>query len=122
MAKDAEKVLRYDLRNKKVIATSFPREGDGGNLDDACMICRSPIGPGHGNYYGKFCSSCGSRISIIKAVTKTLINGFTTGELWEDIAAIVNRPPRKEYIPTMLRELGYVEANGVWMPLYGLSK
>jgi hypothetical protein len=81
--------------------------------EKACLACGADIGPGHGNYFGKFCTSCGPKIPILKAAAEAHSNGFAIGELWEDLAAR-GRPPRKEYFSAMLRAIGFVEVDGMW--------
>ena len=38
------------------------------------------------HYYGKFCSSCGPKIPMVSAAAKAHPEGFSTSELWEDLA------------------------------------
>ena len=91
----------------------FPPGSTVGLRDAVCLACSTPIGPGHGTYSGSFCASCGPKIPIVKAAAKAHANGFTTGELWEDLA-IRGRPPRKEHLPSILLAIGYVEIEGIW--------
>lgn len=81
--------------------------------EKACLACSADIGPGHGNYYGKYCSSCGPKLPMIKAAAKAHPEGFSTSELWEDLAGR-GRAPRKEFLPGMLRQLGYIERGAIW--------
>jgi len=92
------------------------KPNDGTQLEEAkkaCLACGADIGPGHGNYYGKFCPSCGPKIPILKAAAKAHSDGFAIGELWEDLAAR-GRPPKKEYLAAMLRAIGFAEVDGMW--------
>jgi hypothetical protein len=79
-----------------------------------CLACGADIGPGHGNYYGKYCSSCGPKLPVVKAAAKAHPEGFSTSELWEDLA-VRGRAPRKEHLPGMLRYLGYIEEGTIWI-------
>jgi hypothetical protein len=80
----------------------------------SCLACGADIGPGHGNYYGKFCSSCGPKLPMVSAAAKAHPEGFSTSELWEDLAWR-GRAPRKEHLLGMLRHLGYIGDGTVWM-------
>jgi phage/plasmid-associated DNA primase len=39
----------------------------------SCIICDDPIGPGHSNYFGKYCSSCGPKMPIFRASAEVLV-------------------------------------------------
>jgi hypothetical protein len=86
----------------------------GDQISESCLACGTPIGVGHGTYSGYFCASCGPKVSMIRASAKAHTKGFTTGELWEDLA-MRGRPPRREFLPAMLHAIGYVEFEGTWM-------
>lgn len=79
----------------------------------SCLVCGADIGSGHGSYFGRFCSSCGPAWSMVKAAAKSLQPGFTTSQIYEELAKR-GRPPLIEYIPIMLRDLGYFEESGNW--------
>ncbi len=79
----------------------------------SCSACGAEIGPGLGNYYGKFCSSCGPKTHMVKAAAKAHPEGFSTSELWEELAKR-GRAPRKEHLSGMLQYLGYIEDGEVW--------
>jgi hypothetical protein len=50
---------------------------------------------------------------MVRAAAKAHPDGFTSSELWDDLAAR-GRPPRKEHLPGMLRYLGYIEDGSIW--------
>lgn len=121
------------LKEKSQYPSQDGSSGSGGSIEDAdsdphvvqpgsalglgvesCLACGTPIGAGHGTYLGCFCSSCGPKVSIVRAAAKARTKGFTTGELWEDLA-MRGRPPRKEHLPAMLQAIGYVEFEGTWV-------
>jgi hypothetical protein len=81
--------------------------------EDTCLACGDDIGPGHGNYYGKFCLSCGPKTPVVKGAAKAHSNGFSLSELWEDLAGR-GRAPRKEHLAGMLQFLGYIEVGAIW--------
>jgi hypothetical protein len=81
--------------------------------EKACLACGADIGPGHGNYYDKYCASCGPKLPMVSAAAKAHPEGFSTSELWEDLA-MRGRAPRKEHLPGMLQHLGYIEAGTIW--------
>jgi hypothetical protein len=59
---------------------------------------------------------------MVKAAVKSLLPEFTVPEIYEELANR-GRPPRKEYIPIMLWDLGYSEEGGqrkVLLLHYGL--
>lgn len=99
----------------KFDADDAARRENPGARDEVCLACGTPIGAGHGTYSGGFCASCGPKVSIVRAASNAHAKGFTTGELWEDLAMRGGRPPRKEHLPNMLRALGYVEFEGTWI-------
>jgi hypothetical protein len=63
-----------------------------------------------------YCCSCGPKLAIVRAAAKAHPDGFTTSELWEDLA-MRGRPPLEEHLPGMLRYLGYIEEEAIWMLL-----
>jgi len=97
---------------------SYDQEGDLGirptNKDfTSCLVCGDPIGPGHGTYFDRFCSSCGPAWSMVKAAAKSLPPRFTVSQIYEELEKR-GRPPRIEHIPAMLRDLGYGEHGNCW--------
>lgn len=92
---------------------TFHRRPDERDSQPTCFACGEPIGKDHSSYYGKFCGYCGPKLSMVRAAAKTHPNGFTSSELWEDLAAR-GRPPRKEHLPAMLRAAGCIEEGGCW--------
>lgn len=92
---------------------TFHRRPDERGSQPTCFACGEPIGKDHSSYYGKFCGYCGPKLSMVRAAAKAHPNGFTSSELWEDLAA-KGRPPRKEHLPGMLGYLGYIEDGTIW--------
>jgi hypothetical protein len=87
-----------------------------GPVRSSCIVCDDPNGSGHSNYYGKYCSSCGPRLSMVKAVAQALaVNGNrpTTEEIHQALADR-GRPPHRDLLPAMLREVGCIEEDGGW--------
>jgi hypothetical protein len=82
--------------------------------EKACLACGDDIDSGHGNYYNKYCASCGPKLPMVSAAAKALPEGFLTSKLWEDLA-LRGRAPKKEHLPGMLRHLGYIEDGAIWM-------
>jgi predicted RNA-binding Zn-ribbon protein involved in translation (DUF1610 family) len=83
--------------------------------DLTCSVCGTEIGPGHGSYGDDLCPSCGPAMLVARAAMKAHAGGATISELWEELAARGNRPPRREYLPKMLAKLGcHEEDNWKW--------
>jgi len=81
-----------------------------------CCICGEDICTGHSNYGGKYCISCGPKLSMIKATAKALdgnSNHPTTDQIWKELA-MIGRPPIKKHLPAMLRAVGCIEEGDGW--------
>lgn len=93
---------------------------DGPAKEATCPICGVEIGPGHscGTFEGlDYCTSCRRPLSIIRASVKALTskNGMapTAPEIFANIS-LMGRAPRKEIIPAMLKQLGFIDVDGRW--------
>jgi len=92
-----------------------PMEGD------ACPICGVDIGPGHSSQIFEgisYCTSCPRHLSSLSASVGELTekNGIAPSEIeiYEHMASRNSRPPKKEFIPSMLQVLGFVKRDGKW--------
>jgi hypothetical protein len=86
-----------------------------------CPVCEVDIGPGHSSQIFEgisYCTSCPRHLSSLRASVGELIekNGIapSEAEIYEHMASKNSRPPKKEFIPSMLRVLGFEERDGKW--------
>jgi len=108
-SQSSQKIAISDMTAKEAMTTKAV-------IPEVCIICSSPIGPGHGTYFDKYCSWCGPKLRMIRVSAKALAgNGDrpTTDQIYEDLA-MRGRPPLKEQLPAMLRAVGCIEEGNGW--------
>jgi hypothetical protein len=87
-----------------------------------CPVCDEDIGSGRSSEMfegASYCIKCATPLSIVRASVKALGRktgaGATTSEIYEDVAGMSTRPPKREHMPAMLRSVGAVEKDGRWL-------
>jgi len=86
-----------------------------------CPICGVDIGPGYSSrtFEGiNYCTSCPNHLSLLRESVRELIekngNALSEAGIYDDLISRGGRPPKKEFIPSMLRVLGFEERDGKW--------
>ena len=97
------------------------RRGDEPMEGDTCPVCEVDIGPGYSSQIfedASYCTSCSRHLSSLRASVTELIekngNALSEAGIYENMASRNSRPPKKEFIPSMLRVLGFEERDGKW--------
>jgi energy-coupling factor transporter ATP-binding protein EcfA2 len=108
-------------RKDQPTPNSRRRKGAAPMEGDTCPICGVDISPGQSSrtFEGAiYCTSCAPLLSLLRASVGELTekNGIAPSEteIYEHMASKNSRPPKKEFIPSMLRVLGLEERDGKW--------